>query len=490
MLSERLDQIINNDRLHLTLVLLISGLAVYLEVRSWHIVLRPAFSRIAVLGSNAASTINDYRSGRYYKPWAPKTPTVIVSSKKHMLELSESACLSQRAVYADMFGFKHTMNNFEHNTNDHRLIRTRLYGRLLQVNGPIHLNRLYPLLDHWLGEGLRQELQSERKLRAGISLPTARTSRRLASKLMAIVFFGERLASDQDFSEALLQYPQDMVKCMAAFQVTPAFLSPLVHAILTKRGRAMHLIQARLLECMGPGRASWEEAGDTESLSIMHNMTDLAEGSDYWTPELLSQSLLGIWFAASHQPWMNLNFIILELCSRTEWQDSLRSELQQHMPLDYQRLEQLPLLDGFIKETVRLNPLDTLAVRRKALRPYTFSDASIHAPGGATVCVSAHDLMHDPRTYSSPYSFDPTRFRSEKGQQRFTEVSESFPVWGFGSLACPGRFHAGLVIKMVLSHLLLGYELRLENDKARTRWSWETFTLPYESTRVVLTPRD
>lgn len=91
----------------------------------------------------------------------------------------------------------------------------------------------------------------------------------------------------------------------------------------------------------------------------MHNMTKLADASDYWDPELLSQSLLGIWFAASHQPWMNLHFIILELCARKEWQTSLRQELEQHLPLDYETLERLPLLDSFIKETVRLNPLDT-----------------------------------------------------------------------------------------------------------------------------------
>lgn len=91
----------------------------------------------------------------------------------------------------------------------------------------------------------------------------------------------------------------------------------------------------------------------------MHNMTELADTSDYWDPELLSQSLLGIWFAASHQPWMNLHFTILELCARKEWQTSLRQELEQHLPLDYETLEHLPLLDSFIKETVRLNPLDT-----------------------------------------------------------------------------------------------------------------------------------
>lgn len=44
------------------------------------------------------------------------------------------------------------------------------------------------------------------------------------------------------------------------------------------------------------------------------------------------------------------------MCVRKECQAAIRRELEQSMPLDYKRLEQLPLLDSFIKETVRFNP--------------------------------------------------------------------------------------------------------------------------------------
>lgn len=64
-----------------------------------------------------------------------------------------------------MFGFKHTMNKLEHNTSDHKVIRTRLYGRLLQVNGPIHLNTLYPVLLTRLDRSLNRELHNGRALK-------------------------------------------------------------------------------------------------------------------------------------------------------------------------------------------------------------------------------------------------------------------------------------------------------------------------------------
>lgn len=486
-----LNQLIGDESLHLVLFLLVTGVFVYTELSTWHPLLLPTYMRTKSFGSRFTSTIKDYRSGKYYKPWNPISPVVIVSTKKQIAELSEAACLSQRAVYADMFGFKHTMNKFEHNTVDHKLIRTRLYSRLLQVNGPIHLNALYPHLLARLEVSLTKVLHVGGASNGDVSLPIAQTLRQLMSNIMGFMFFGESLSSDEEFSSAIFRYPQEIVKCMAAFQVTPSIMSSVVHAILTNRGKAMHLIQKRLSDCMGEGRLSWDEPEHIKRFTILHNMTELTESSDYWNPELLSQSLLGIWFAASHQPWMSSHFIILELCARKEWQDTLRQELQQHYPLDYKSLEQLPLLDGFIKETIRLNPLDTLAIRRKALEPYTFSNGSLSVPSGSIVCVSSYDLMHNPETYVQPDSFDPSRFlkQSLNGQQRrFTEVSETFPIWGYGSLACPGRFHASLTIKMLLSQLLLRYEMKLEDEKARTKWSWETFTMPYESTRVVFSP--
>ncbi|KAI1471052.1 cytochrome P450 [Daldinia caldariorum] len=486
MLFSKFYDVLEDQRLHRLLFLILIGIYIYNELRSWwHVLGRPLYVRIT-------TTLSDYRSGKYYKPWGSNAPIFIVSTKKQIAELSEATCLSQRAVYADMFGFKHTMNKLEHNTSNHKVIRTRLYSRILQVNGPIHLAALYPRLVNQFDASLAKELQEGRILDGSVSLPIADTARRLVSKLMSLMFFGDSLCSDEEFSSALLRYPQDMVKCMAAFQVVPSFMSPIIHALLTNRGEAMHLIQRKLAYCIRPENSSQTDSKQSQRLTILHNIITLADSSDYWNPDLLSQSLLGIWFAASHQPWMNLHFVLLELCTRKEWQNALRQEIEQYGPLDYKGLEQLPLLDGFIKETVRCNPLDTLAIRRKALEPYTFSDGSVSVPSGATVCVSAHDLMHNPQTYAEPDAFNPNRYLPQEPnaqQRKFTEVSETYPIWGFGSLACPGRFHASLAIKIAISQLLLKYDLSLENDKARTKWTWETFTMPYKSTKIILKDR-
>ena len=89
-------------------------------------------------------------------------------------------------------------------------------------------------------------------------------------------------------------------------------------------------------------------------------MVEFTEGSKYWQgPEHLAQSLLGIWFAAAHQPWMFLDFIMLTLAVRPDLQEAIRQEIGDAKSLDYTRIHNLPFLDSFIKEVVRLHPLDT-----------------------------------------------------------------------------------------------------------------------------------
>jgi hypothetical protein len=87
-------------------------------------------------------------------------------------------------------------------------------------------------------------------------------------------------------------------------------------------------------------------------------MFELNPDPDYWTPAILAQAILGIWFAAAHQPWMNLDFIVLELSKHPECIQELRCEIGDPSLLSYSDIEGLSRLDSFIKETVRTNSLD------------------------------------------------------------------------------------------------------------------------------------
>lgn len=112
-----------------------------------------------------------------------------------------------------MFGFKHTMDGLDH--NDHKVHRSRLYGRLLEINGPKQIAVLYPYIQSTMEKHLQTEVQKG-ILSKGRCLTINRrnvliynvgwTSVRLApmirhvlANMMSLVFFGENICKYQVF---------------------------------------------------------------------------------------------------------------------------------------------------------------------------------------------------------------------------------------------------------------------------------------------------
>ncbi|PWY82042.1 putative cytochrome P450 [Aspergillus heteromorphus CBS 117.55] len=411
-----------------------------------------------------------------------------------MTELSETPVLSQRAVYADMFRFQHTMNIAHHDEVKIMRSRSRLYALILSVRGPAQLAKLYPYLQDRLERFLDEELYPAQVLADGsVCVSLAETCRVMASRLMAMMFFGEELTADPAFSKAVYNHPQQTVRCMALFQLVPRVMTPLVNALITHRGAAMKLILNRITPVIDSETTNWTEPTGLKELTLLDIFIKETQSTrDYWTAETLTRALMGLLLAASHQPWVNLYIFIYRLCASPEWQDILREEIAAAQPLDYDRLDHLPLLDSFMRETARLVSLDKLNIRRKALQDYTFAGGSPHVPIGATVCVSSYNVSHNASTYPDPETFDGRRFvdgNHQDSTHRYSDISEQYLIWGYGSLACPGRFHATLVLKLAMVNFLTRYQMRLADSKMRSHWMYEAFSMPYESTKVILTPR-
>lgn len=58
----------------------------------------------------------------------------------------------------------------------------------------------------------------------------------------------------------------------------------------------------------------------------------------------------------------NPHFVFLELCARPEYIQTLRGEISSEGSLDYTKISKLPILDSFIKEAIRVNPLDKVSI--------------------------------------------------------------------------------------------------------------------------------
>ena len=115
-------------------------------------------------------------------------------------------------------------------------------------------------------------------------------------------------------------------------------------------------------------------------------------------------------------------------------------------------------------------------MKRSVLEDYTFSDGTT-VPAGTIIGISTASVHFDPAVYEDPLKFDGFRFIKmkdravldgypDKNYDAVTVNSESV-AFGQGKHACPGRFFASAEIKLLLAHIIVTYDLKLENGSGR-----------------------
>ncbi|KAJ7457038.1 cytochrome P450 [Mycena latifolia] len=127
---------------------------------------------------------------------------------------------------------------------------------------------------------------------------------------------------------------------------------------------------------------------------------------------------------------------------------------------------------------------------KDAVGNFTSSIRSSKKSGGSTLSSPV---------YRDPHTFDPFRFAklrtgdnaSRDVQQSFTHLSNDYIVFGLGKHGCPGRFFAALMIKVIVSELLLNYNIEFPPGASQTPkpFAFNIFTIPNPSAKLVFTRR-
>ncbi|KAJ7271125.1 cytochrome P450 [Mycena rebaudengoi] len=156
------------------------------------------------------------------------------------------------------------------------------------------------------------------------------------------------------------------------------------------------------------------------------------------------------------------------------------------------------MLDSLLKEIGRFHSLFAVGSSRITLRDAVIADGTV-LPKGSVVAFAPRPLHHNPDVYPDPLTFDPFRFSKLRTgdnavrdvQQSFTNLSNDYIVFGLGKHGCPGRFFAALKIKVILSEILLNYDIAFP-DGASTmpkQFAFNIFTVPSPTAKLVFTKR-
>ncbi|KAJ6544703.1 cytochrome P450 [Mycena sp. CBHHK59/15] len=145
----------------------------------------------------------------------------------------------------------------------------------------------------------------------------------------------------------------------------------------------------------------------------------------------------------------------------------------------------LPYVNAFVQECLRSAPAVPVGVAHRAMESDNIE--GFHVPKGTTVIANIWGMLHDSSVYSSPSTFDPSRFLPSTGTPtdhsiigRAEPDIGSLP-FGFGRRICPGMHLADSGIWIYAASILWAFDIKLKTgaDDINTEESlaakWETF---------------
>jgi len=301
----------------------------------------------------------------------------------------------------------------------------------------------------------------------------------IVSRASNRVFIGLPACRNPDWTHLSIHFTEDVVQAGNTLSRFPSFL----HSIISKWQGVREAAVKKAVRIIGPmveeRLRMFEQYGtkwpDKPNDMLSWLIDEATE--DQRNVESLCLRLLFVNFAALHTSGMAFTQALYYLAAYPEYMEPLREEVEEVTTREgwgKSALGKLHKVDSFLKESARLNPAELISLKRKTLKDVTLSDGTF-LPKGTHVSIASFAIHLDPDVWENPETFDGFRFsrmREALGeghsmQAQYITTSPDFLSFGHGRHACPGRFFAAQELKLMLSEVVLNYDVKMEGGKDR-----------------------
>jgi sterol 14-demethylase len=221
-----------------------------------------------------------------------------------------------------------------------------------------------------------------------------------------------------------------------------------------ERFRRRDAARERLEQLIGERVRQRRESGRWE-----HDMLQVYMDSTYsdgrgLTDHEITGMVIWFMFAGHHTSSNTTAWTLLEIARNPQYKQALFTEVdalfESDEELSLKGLRDIPLLDGFIREALRLHP-PLNALTRRVMQDWSYKDYVVTA--GKNIMVCPHVSHKLPGHFPDPETFNPRRPPPES---LFAEIP-----FGGGQHKCIGNAFAILQVKAILSTLLHRYDFEL-----------------------------
>ena len=302
-----------------------------------------------------------------------------------------------------------------------------------------------------------------------------------------------------------LQFP--VFRTVVLLRFFPAWLHPLLHRALPSYwyGQryvrlAKDLLSPRIQKLLRRSdEGSWSPEDNETDLNVLSWLADTAKGKDR-DPETLAHVEVLLALASVHTTLLRMVNVLYDLAANPAYFEILQDEIKREAgsasgwtETSYLRLEKL---DSVLRESQRMSPPTILGMKRVFMQPYQFSNG-LHVPKGTYTCMPIFAIENDPEHTPRPEVFDGLRsYRYNESLELsddetnidgeklvFSGTYQTSLNFGYGKSACPGRYFASLVIKILFVKLLTEYEFKFLPGTSRPKklmaheflfcWPWQ-----------------
>jgi len=309
-----------------------------------------------------------------------------------------------------------------------------------------------------------------------VKVPVIETIQRVVCATTNRVFVGAPLCRDKDYQTLNLNYTINVVKVATILRMFPGPLKPIVSRLISNLPSQIRQIEGFIKLMVEERYARTEEFGENwdekPNDMLMWLMSD-AKGVERSLGGI-ARRLLVVNFAAIFSTSLSFTNVFYDLLSNPEYIEPLRHDVETAVAEEgwtKAGMDKMHKVDSFLRESQRINGAGILGLVRLALRPFTFSNG-VTVPAGTLIATPSIAIHTDGEIYPNPDTFDGFRFaklREHKGVpvvgQQATSSSAEYLTFGYGRHACPGRFFAVNEVKALLAHILVTYDIKIEEGK-------------------------
>jgi sterol 14-demethylase len=220
------------------------------------------------------------------------------------------------------------------------------------------------------------------------------------------------------------------------------------------RFRRMDRARKRLEELITERVRQRRESGQWEHDMLQVYMDSTYSDGRHLTDHEITGMVIWFMFAGHHTSSNTTAWTLLEIARNPQYNDELLRQVdalfEGEGELSLKGMRDIPLLEGFVREALRLHP-PLNAISRRVMHDWQYKNYLVEA--GCNVMVCPHISHKLPEYFPDPLRFDPRR---PAPGHLFAEIP-----FGGGRHKCIGNAFAILQVKAILSTLLHHYDFEL-----------------------------